>query len=134
MSGDQRARVEKWASEQSPPQPTLSDAIRRLIDLGLAAEYEHTPLSVSITRWAKRNHPELASASTPPAATEKALKKQAAEKAGERAALASARAKELAIGAVKQKLAKVDAPIEEKIERARRLIAPSKAKKPAGPR
>ncbi len=47
-----------------------------------------------------------------------------------KATAAAARAKELAIGAVKEHLAKVDAPHDEKIARARKLIAPSKAARP----
>lgn len=139
------AAIDAFIGKQPEPRPSRAEAVRKLIDLGLAAdrverasareakaraaqadadrarlEYEKAQIAerekterLRRVRLAKEEHDRRVAAGeqTPPRRD------------------AAARAKELAVGAVKQALAQVDAPDEEKIERKRKLVAPP----PTGP-
>lgn len=48
-SPETRAAVEKWA-ERQPDEPSLSEAIRRLVDLGLAKDPGEKPARKPVSR------------------------------------------------------------------------------------
>jgi len=135
--------VDSWIAQQPVPQPTRPEAVRQLVDLGLAADrqqradarskaadaqkadaakarLEHEQARIAeaekterlrVVRLAKEEHDRRVASGQQPAPKRSAT-----------------RAKELAIGAVKEALAKVDAPEDVKLERKRKLVAPGKAK------
>lgn len=143
--------VDAYIERQADPKPTRPDAIGRLVDLGLAADRQRS--AASKTDAAEARKMDAAQAQTEYEATRNAEhvkterlrqvrlakeehdRRKAAEgpSPGDRQ-LATRRAKELAVGAVKKALANVDAPVDEKIERAKKLVKPPAIDKIRKPR
>lgn len=95
--------VDDYIRRQVEPKPSRSEAIGQLIEKGLAADrHKHADAKVAA----------------------KKARDAATEQPSSKRAVGAARAKELAVGAVREALAKVDAPDDVKMERKRKLVAP----------
>lgn len=142
--------IDAWMKKQAGP-ISRPEALRALAKMGLAADRQQREAAKTSAADARKANAAQARADYDQARNEEdarterlravRLAKEAhdrniasgAQHAPKRTA-AAGRAKELAVGAVKQALAKVDAPDDVKLERKRKLVAPPATDKLRKPR